>query len=296
MILVITGGTGTLGSSIILDHEDSLKKMGISKIRVISRDEQKQIKLMAKYRGHIPLDCFLGDVTDADRMRFALQDAAYVIHAAAQKHVDRFEIDVKTGFKTNIHGTQCVADGFLNSREGIRGVLVSTDKAADPISSYGISKLAAEHLWLWGNSFQKRVIYSVARYGNIFGSRGSVIETWTRLARQSLSLPITDPECTRFFMRAVDGSQFVLNVLDHGSRDRHIPEMKAAKMIELAEVIWKKWNPKAKFIWHLSGYRSIEKRHEVLKHQGESSADAKRFSKKELLELYQEWVNSWSES
>jgi FlaA1/EpsC-like NDP-sugar epimerase len=289
MKLVITGGSGSLGKA-ILHSQEFLESHGISRIRVISRDEQKQVAITRAYTGKIPIDCYLGDVSDRERMMFALKDAHFVIHAAAQKHIDKFELDVPTGYKTNIFGTESVARGFLESKNAVSGMFISTDKSALPITTYGVSKLAAQHLWLWHNTFQKAIRYGVAVYGNIFGSRGSVIETWTEMAKKGDSIPITDVTCTRFFMLIPDAAHFVLRSLFRNERKVHIPEMKSSEMLTLAQVIWEHHN-KSKFKYHVTGMRSIEKVHEILEPYGKSSFETERFSKKELKEMYAVWLS-----
>lgn len=289
MRLVVTGGSGSIGRA-ILSNQDLLKEYGAKRLRIISRDEQKQVYISRNYAGEIPLDCYLGDVSDRERMHFALEDADFVIHAAAQKHIEKFELDVKTGYKTNILGTENVAQAFLRSTTGKRAIFVSTDKAALPITSYGISKLAAEHIWLWHNSFQKKKNYSVARYGNVFGSRGSVIETWTAQAKRKSPLTITDTSCTRFFMTVDSAAKFVLKSLFESKNERCIPEMKATKMIRLAETIWHHWNPGSAFEFKETGYRSLEKSHELLIDGGLSSDKAPQLEAAELSSMYQLWL------
>jgi UDP-N-acetylglucosamine 4,6-dehydratase len=289
MRLVISGGSGSVGRA-ILANQPLLQERGIKRLRIISRDEQKQVYIQRNYSGDIPLDCYLGDVSDRERMQFALEDADFVIHAAAQKHIEKFELDVKTGYKTNIVGTENVAQSFLRSTTGKRAIFVSTDKAALPITSYGVSKLAAEHIWLWHNSFQKKKFYSVARYGNVFGSRGSVIETWTAQSKRGNALTVTNSTCTRFFMTVDSAAKFVLNSLFDSKEERNIPTMKATKMLRLAEMIWHHWNPGKVFDYKEVGYRSAEKQHELLIDGGLTSDRAEQFSDDELKAMYQLWL------
>lgn len=290
MNLVITGGTGSLGKA-VLSQQSILSAYGISKIRVISRDEQKQVSITRSYTGKIPLDCYLGDVSDKERMMFALKDADYVIHAAAQKHIDKFELDIKTGYKTNIMGTQNVADGFLQSKNAKHAIFVSTDKAALPITSYGVSKLAAEHIWLWNNTYQKEIGFGVARYGNCWGSRGSVLELWTRQAIDKKPLTITDPNCTRFFMTLDRAAIFILHNLFEKNVGTLIPKMKSTEMVILAETIWEHFNAGEKFSSEIVGIRGIEKIHEILGEGHDSSETAPRFTKSELKEMYKVWLS-----
>lgn len=286
MILASVGGSGSLGNA-ILRQQDVLKEMGITKIRILSRDDQKHVKILRTYTGEIPLDCYIADITDRERMKFALRDVDYCIHAAALKHVDRFELDIPTGYESNIKGTENVAHGFMNSSRANAGVFISTDKAADPCTAYGISKLAAEHLWKWHNTYQKMIRMNVARYGNIFGSNGSVIETWTKLAKARKPLPVTDIRCTRFFMSTDSAARFVLSAL-HKEPGIYIPKMKSIPMIKVAEFIWNQFNDK-EFQYFEVGIREKEKLHEILETGGLSSEKAERLSSEELIELYEGW-------
>jgi len=290
MILVITGGTGSLGRA-ILDQQETLRQMGIKKIRVLSRDEHKQINLQKNYKGSIQLDCFLADVTDEKRMRFGLKDAHYVIHAAAQKHIDKFALDVPTGLKTNILGSQNVSEAFLEQKNAESGLLVSTDKAAEPLTAYGTSKLTAEHLWLWHNTYQKEVKMGVTRYGNVFGSKGSVIETWTKQAQESIPLTLTDKECTRFFVTLEDAALFVLKHLKKNPAKTVVPEMKGCEMMRLARIIWAHWS-KDLFQYRLSGMRGLEKIHEVLEIGGLNSSQVDQFKDDELKKMYGGWLDA----
>jgi FlaA1/EpsC-like NDP-sugar epimerase len=291
-LLVVTGGSGSLGRAIIR-QEALLLENGVKRVRVISRDEQKQVFMTRHLKPkHIQLDCYLGDVSDKERMMFALNDADYVIHTAAQKHIEKFELDVKTGYKTNVIGTQNVADAFHSSSNAKQALFISTDKAVNPITTYGISKLAAEKLWSWYNTFQGMRPYKIARYGNIFGSRGSVIETWTRAAKEKSSMLITDKLCTRFFMMIDDAAEFVLNSLFHSKNILNIPEMKSADMFRLAEIIWQYHNPTLPMDYKLVGMRSIEKLHEVLEIDGKTSEQVERFSDEELRSMYMHWIHN----
>lgn len=293
MILVITGGSGSLGKA-ILDQQELLAKNGITRIRVISRDEAKQAYLEQSYRGDIKLDCFLGDVSDSSRMVFGLKDAHFVIHAAAQKRIEKFQLDIPQGYKTNILGTYNVANGFLNSKNAIGAMFVSTDKAAEPITAYGVSKLASEHVWMWHNTFQKNIFYNICRYGNVFGSRGSVIERWHRQALDREKFEITNENCTRFFIPLHKAAQFVLQSLFSEEKIVHIPKMKSIEMLKLAEMIWYYHNPKpiyGSIPYEVIGMRATEKVHEILEIGGVSSENAEKFTEGEIHEMYKNWMN-----
>lgn len=241
--IVLIGGTGSLGTE-ITKQQDYLKAHGIKRIRVISRDEQKQAILEKEYKGEIELQCFLGDVRNAERMEFALKNAEYAIHMAALKMIERFEIDVQEGFLTNITGTQNVAKAVLKNKLK-SAVLVSTDKAFNPINAYGVSKLAATHLWLWYNTFQRKTKFGVCAYGNIWGSRGSIIEKWHQLAKLEKPLPITHLGMTRFFMTKKEAAQFVLDSLFNNECNLKTRQMKSAEMFNVANLFNRFYKSKA---------------------------------------------------
>lgn len=290
-LLVILGGTGSLGQA-ILKHQKLLKASGVKRIRVLSRDEQKQELLERSYKGDIPLTCFLGDVRDEERMIFGLKGAEYVIHAAALKMIDRFERDVPEGYKTNILGTMSVQQAVLKTEGLKKAMLVSTDKAADPLNAYGVSKLAAEKVWLWGNSFQKQKLFKVARYGNVFGSRGSVIEFWEKLARGGKSLPLTHKNMTRFFISLEKAAEFILKNLFTHKVGTFIPEMKAISMSQLAE-FWNEIHDQNILHYHNVGIRTGEKMHECLTSVNDpvmkSSETAKRLLYEDIFKMHKEF-------
>lgn len=284
--LVLVGGTGTLGQA-ILRHQEILKNHGINRIRIVSRDEQKQEALEKNYKGSIPIRCYLGDCRSLHRMELAIKNADYVIHMAALKMIDRFEKDVPEGYQTNIFGSENVMRACL--KENVKStILVSTDKAINPINSYGVSKLAASYLWLWANQFQSKTKFGICLYGNVFGSRGSVIETWTKLAKEKQILPITDEKMTRFFISQNDAAQFVLQSLFHNEKKVMFPDMKATSMVRLAQVIAQSYENN-EFIYKVVGLRAGEKLHEDLPHM--NSLTAPQFKTEELEQMYQEYLS-----
>lgn len=287
---MIIGGTGSLGSA-ILKQQELLKANGIKRIRVLSRDEIKQDRLEKEYRGEIQLQCFLADVRSEDRIRFGIRGADYVIHAAALKMIDRFERDIPEGYQTNILGTMNVQKAILATPKIKKALLVSTDKAADPLNAYGVSKLAAEKVWLWANTFQKEQRFQVARYGNVFGSRGSVIEHWEKCIQESVDLTITDSEMTRFFILLSDASHFVLNSLFNGLASICIPKMKAIRMLELA-IFWNRIHGRSIERIQEIGIREGEKIHEALVsiHSGNplTSDQADEFTFEEVKAMHDE--------
>lgn len=289
MILGITGISGSLGKA-ILKEQAILKANRITKIIGLSRDEQKQIVLQRDYEGEIPLRLYLADVTDRERMKFALKNAAYIVHAAAQKHIDKFESDVPTGYKTNILGTQYTSEAFMESFNAVSGIMLSTDKAVMPTTTYGVSKLAAEKLWLWHNVYQKKVKMGSVTYGNVWGSRGSVIELWTEKAKLGIPLSITDLNCTRYFIEIQDAAKFVLDSLFENQRKTHVPKMKAASMSAVGAIIWKHWQGNKALRFEVIGLRGNEKLDEVLLNNGPTSLEAEQFTDQELDLMYKNWL------
>jgi len=271
------GGTGSL-SKAVLNHQKILKENGITRIRVISRCEIKQADLEREYSGEIELQCFLGDIRNKERMEFALTHSKYVIHMAALKQIERFELDVEEGYETNIFGTKNVAKAALKNNLQ-SSIFVSTDKSFQPINSYGVSKLAASHLWLWFNSFQKNTLFGVCAYGNVWGSRGSVIERWRELAKEKKPLPITDSRMTRFFITKSDAAEFVLKSLFNNTSGTMIPNMKSIEMVKVADLINRKYDSPAGI--KIVGLRDPrEKLHEDL---GQMNSDtAQRFCDDEI--------------
>lgn len=279
-VLVIVGGTGSLGTA-ITEQQDILKENGVTRIRIISRDEVKQDSLEKNYTGDIPLQCFLGDVRNKERMEFALKGADYLISAAALKFIERFELDVMEGMATNYFGSQNVAKAALSNKLK-SAILIGTDKQFLPTTSYGVSKLAATHLWKWFNTFQKETKFGICIWGNVFESRGSVISLWKKLAQEQKPLPITHMEMTRFFITKKAAAKFVLNSLFNNNSSIMIPPMKSTEMLRLSSLINKHYRSQAGV--EIVGLRDpSEKLHEDLGDSNSWRAD--RFSDEELLEM-----------
>ena len=281
--LVLIGGSGSLGSA-ILQHQTLLGIFGIDRIRVISRDEVKQDQLEKNYQGFIELQCFLGDVRNRERMEFALNGADYVIHMAALKFIERFELDVDEGMTTNVFGTRNVMKACLLHKPK-SAIFVSTDKSFQPINAYGVSKLAAQHLWQWANTFQKKTKFGTCCYGNVFGSRGSVIEKWHKLAAEGKPLPLTHAEMTRFFITKKDAARFVIDSLFNNKINPMIPLMKSTDMYRMARLFNEAYQSKGGV--EIIGLRDKrEKLHEDL---GEiNSFECDRFTDDELRKMIEE--------
>jgi UDP-N-acetylglucosamine 4,6-dehydratase len=209
--ILITGGTGSFGSTFV---PMTLKKYNPKKIIIYSRDEMKQWE-MAKLYGKEPrVRFFIGDVRDKDRLSRALHSVDYVVHAAATKIVPTAEYNPFECVKTNINGAMNLIDACID--RGVKKVVaLSTDKASSPANLYGATKLASDKLFVAGNSYVGSDItkFSVVRYGNVMGSRGSVIPFFMSLAKQN-KLPITDPRMTRFMITLEQGVNLVWHAFD----------------------------------------------------------------------------------
>ncbi len=212
------------------------------KVIVFSRDEQKQYEM----RQEIPTGCckqvrfFIGDVRDVDRLELAMREVDIVVHAAALKHVSAAEYNPFECVKTNIHGAENVVTAAL--RTGVRRIIaLSTDKAASPINLYGASKLAADKILVAANNLTggQDTRFAVVRYGNVLGSRGSVIPYFQRLIREGAEgLPITDPQMTRFWITLQQGVNFVLSSLALMSGGEiFVPKIPSMKIVDVAKTL-----------------------------------------------------------
>jgi len=212
------------------------------KVIVFSRDELKQSEMMADLaqRGESPTRFFIGDVRDVDRLELAMRDVDYVVHAAALKQVPAAEYNPFECVKTNIHGAENVVTAAL--RTGVRRIIaLSTDKAASPINLYGASKLAADKILVAANNLTggQDTRFAVVRYGNVLGSRGSVIPYFQRLIREGAEgLPITDPQMTRFWITLQQGVNFVLSSLALMSGGEiFVPKIPSMKIVDVAKTL-----------------------------------------------------------
>lgn len=252
--ILITGGTGSFGTAFIRRAiEDSPHRLV-----VFSRDEQKQ-HAMERELSHPSLRFFVGDVRDRDRLELAMRGIDIVIHAAAMKIVPTCERDPYECIRTNVFGAENVARAALVS--GVQKVIaLSTDKACAPFNLYGASKLAAEKLFIAANSVAAgNTIYSVVRYGNVVGSRGSVVPLFKQLAAEGKALPITDDRMTRFWITLPQAVDFVRNALrDMSGGEVFVPKIPSMRIRDLAMAI----SPTGTF--HHVGIRPGEKLHETL--------------------------------
>ena len=236
--ILITGGTGSFGQKFV---ETVLKTFpGIKRIAVYSRDEMKQFEMAQRFspQEYPVMRYFIGDVRDAARLRRALEGIDIVIHAAALKQVPATEYNPFEAIKTNILGAQNVIEGCIDC--GVQQVVaLSTDKAAAPINLYGATKLCSDKLFTAANNFrgQRDIRFSVVRYGNVMGSRGSVIPFFLE-RRKTGVLPITDRRMTRFSITLEAGVQLVLFALENMcGGEIFVPKIPSYRIIDLAEAI-----------------------------------------------------------
>ncbi len=257
-IILITGGTGSFGKEITKE----LLKYSPKKILIFSRDEFKQYEMQKEFEKNSKrLRFFIGDVRDAKRLEMATYEVDYVIHAAALKQVDAAEYNPFEVIKTNINGAQNVIDACL--KNNVKKVIaLSTDKAVNPINLYGATKLASDKLFTSANNLtgKKLTRFSVVRYGNVLGSRGSVVPLFKKFIKEKKKfLPITNFKATRFWITLNQGVKFVINsFFNMSGGEIFIPKMPSVKVTDLAKAIGK--NIKLVEI----GMRPGEKVHESL--------------------------------
>jgi len=234
--VLITGGTGSIGQALI---DDLLEKRDVRRLAIFSRDELKQSSLKVKYSHDPRLRWFIGDIRDLPRLTTAFYGVDYVIHAAALKQVDTGEYNPMEFIKTNILGSQNVIDAAINS--GVKKVIaLSTDKASSPINLYGATKLTADKLFISANNYSiaRGTAFSVVRYGNVLGSRGSVIPLFLSLAKVNKPLPITDKRMTRFWISIEEAVQFIIESFElMNGGELYVPRIPSLKLIDLATAI-----------------------------------------------------------
>jgi len=255
--VLITGGTGSLGKALtreLLDNHD------LKRLIIFSRDELKQLEVRRLFNDDPRLRFFIGDIRDLKRLQRAFHRVDYVIHAAALKQVDTAEYNPFEYIETNVRGSQNVIDAAIDS--GVKKVVaLSTDKASSPINLYGATKLCADRLFISGNhyaaSYDTR--FCVVRYGNVSGSRGSIVPIWKQLAAEGKSLPLTDSRMTRFWITLPQAVQFVLQSFEVMSGgELYVPRIPSIRITDLAEAI----APGAPT--HEIGIRPGEKLHEEM--------------------------------
>ncbi|WP_456383717.1 UDP-N-acetylglucosamine 4,6-dehydratase (inverting) [Hydrogenimonas sp.] len=255
--ILITGGTGSFGKKYT---EILLKRYRPRKIIIYSRDELKQFEMAQRYDDAC-MRYFIGDVRDKERLFKAMNGVDFVIHAAALKHVPIAEYNPMECIKTNVNGAQNVIDAAL-ANDVKKVIALSTDKAANPINLYGATKLASDKLFVAANNIRgrKTIEFSVVRYGNVVGSRGSVVPFFAKLIREGAGeLPITHPDMTRFMITLEQGVNFVLKNFERmQGGEIFVPKIPSMKMVELARAMAPDLPRK------IVGIRPGEKLHEIM--------------------------------
>ncbi len=233
---MITGGTGSFGKAFIRHALDSL---AVRRLVVFSRDELKQYELRQLLGEDERLRYFIGDVRDRDRLSRAMHGVQYVVHAAALKQVDTAEYNPFEYVRTNVGGSQNVVEAAIDC--GVRKVVaLSTDKASSPINLYGATKLVADKLFVSANHYaaSHETRFSVVRYGNVVGSRGSVVPFFQRLAAEGGSLPITDKRMTRFWITLDQAVRFVVDSFEMmQGGELYVPRIPSMRIVDLADAL-----------------------------------------------------------
>lgn len=234
--ILITGGTGSFGKAFL---SEVLERHNPARVAIFSRDELKQYEMKLTYGNDPRIRFFVGDIRDRERLEMAMYGVDFVVHAAALKQVDTAEYNPMEFVKTNILGSENVMIASINA--GVKKVVaLSTDKASSPINLYGATKLTADKLFISGNhySYARGTKFSVVRYGNVMGSRGSVIPFFRALAEKGDPLPITDLRMTRFWITLPQAVQFVIDsfeAMDGG--ELYVPRIPSMKVKDLALAI-----------------------------------------------------------
>ncbi len=256
-VILITGGTGSFGKKYV---KTILERYTPKKIIIFSRDELKQFEMSQEYDNKC-MRYFIGDVRDSERLKQATKNVDYIIHAAALKQVPAAEYNPMECIKTNIYGAENVISAAIENKVE-KVIALSTDKAANPINLYGATKLASDKLFVAANNIvgEERTRFSVVRYGNVVGSRGSVVPFFKKLISEgSDHLPITHKEMTRFWITLQQGVDFVLKNFErmHGG-EIFIPKIPSARIVDLAKSLNSELPQK------IIGIRPGEKLHEIM--------------------------------
>ena len=255
--VLVTGGTGSFGRHFV---RTVLQRSRPQKLIVYSRDELKQHEMQREFDSPA-MRYFIGDVRDADRLRMAMRGVDLVVHAAALKQIPAAEYNPMECIKTNIHGAQHVIDAAI-ANEAEKVIALSTDKAANPINLYGATKLASDKLFVAGNNIAggHRTRFAVVRYGNVVGSRGSVVPLFRSLIRDGATeLPITDRRATRFWITLQQGVDFVIGCFQRmRGGEIFVPRIPSMRVVDLAQAMAPGMPTR------IIGIRPGEKLHEIM--------------------------------
>lgn len=278
LVYFISGGSGYLGTSICKYFLEN--KIPFEKMIIFSRDwlKQKKLKQLISIDNLDKFRFFIGDIRDKDRLIRAMKGVDICIHAAALKDLDVCEKNPSEAMLTNILGTQNIIDACIENKV-YKSILISTDKACNPINTYGASKFMAEQLFLNASNYaaSTSILFSVVRYGNVFGSSGSVLPVWLDLIKKGeTKLPLTHANMTRFFIKVDESVCLILNTLEKmQGNELIIPKLKSFYIKDLASVLG--------YSTHEIGIRMNEKLHEELK-PGVNSFNSEKMSFPELSE------------
>jgi len=289
--ILITGGTGSLGKALTR----KLLELDADTVRIFSRDEVKQIEMSDEIKdGRTRF--LIGDVRDKERLRLAMEDIDIVFHAAALKQVPVAEYNPFEAVKTNVLGSQNVVD-VCREEEVEIAMAVSSDKAVSPLNTYGATKLVMEKIFTAANFYKgwKKTIFTAVRYGNVMGSRGSVLPQFVKAINNSGSITITNPEMTRFNITLSDALDLILGGVERAKgAEIFVPKLQAYKLGELAEAVTELMGKDVKVI--RSSIRPGEKMHEMLINDSESDYTIESDSRYVLLSpmIYQDHVKLYS--
>ena len=280
--ILITGGTGSFGKAFL---QQILEKGNPDRVAIFSRDELKQYEMKQTYGDDPRVRFFIGDIRDRDRLRMALHGVDYVVHAAALKQVDTAEYNPMEFVKTNILGSENVMLASIDA--GVKKVVaLSTDKASSPVNLYGATKLTADKLFISGNHYSQSygTTFSVVRYGNVMGSRGSVIPFFRRLAEAGEPLPITDTRMTRFWITLPQAVNFVMQSFESMTGgELYVPRIPSMRVTDLAHAI----APDSKLIE--VGIRPGEKLHEEMISSEDSRRTIRQADRYVVMPTLAEW-------
>lgn len=288
--LLITGGTGSFGNAFVSTILNNCK---LKKLIILSRDENKQYLMNEKFKNHKcfkVLRFFIGDVRDLNRLDMAMRNVDYVIHAAALKHVPVAEYNPFECIKTNVYGAENVVNAAI--RNNVKKVIaLSTDKATNPINLYGASKLASDKIFVAANHLSNnKTHFSVVRYGNVIGSRGSVLPLFKKLIKENAPyLPITDKRMTRFWIELENGVKFVLSSFPMMiGGEIFIPKIPSAKVYDILKALAPNYPVKK------IGIRPGEKLHEVMITEDDARATLE-FEDRYIIQplLYTNWDKNY---
>jgi UDP-N-acetylglucosamine 4,6-dehydratase len=280
--ILVTGGTGSFGKAFV---SDLLKNHEPKKVIVFSRDELKQFEMKSQLGDDSRLRYFIGDIRDKDRLMRAFTNVDYIVHAAALKQVDTGEYNPREFVLTNVIGSQNVVDVAIDS--GVSKVIaLSTDKASSPINLYGATKLTADKLFTAANVYgaYSHTFFSVVRYGNVMGSRGSIIPLFKELAAKGLEIPITDKRMTRFWITLEQAVSFVQEAFSEMSGgELFVPRIPSMRITDLAIALAPNSNIKE------IGIRPGEKLHEEMISPDDSRRTVKQKNKYVISPISAEW-------